>query len=295
MQDDEFDLNLFRFFQVLYHVRSVSRAAQQLGITQPAASQRLMRLRQGLNDPLFTRVPGGVRPTPVADRLAPHIERGMRELSTGLMEHRQFDPATVRKTYRFHMSDTGEARFLPQLVQGLWQQAPGIRLECDAYDTAQVADLLHDGAIDFALGYLPGLKDIESLALIRDSYVLVSRPALQLPGAGALSPNDLQGLQFVSARSHTHPNQLLESLQLTAQVRQCTSSTLALLQLVQHTDLCALLARSIAEELAETIPLGIRELDLPEEKLVVSLYWSHRYAHLAYHRWMKQYVIDTVA
>ncbi len=291
---DELDLNLFRFFHVLYTVRSVTQAAHQLGITQPAASQRLMRLRHILHDPLFTRIPGGVRPTPVADRLAPHVARALQEITTGLTEHRQFEPATVQRCYRFHMSDTGEARFLPQLVQGLWQQAPGVRIECAAHDTADVANLLHDGAIDFALGYLPGLEGIESRALLQDTYVLVSRPGLVLPASAPLPPDALHPLSFVSARSHTHPNQLLSSLGLDARVMQRTSGTLALLRLVQSTDLCAVLARSIAAGLADTMPLAIHELDLPQETFLVSLYWSHRFAHLAYHRWMKEYVMATV-
>jgi len=65
------DLNLLRLFDAVYRARSVSRAAERLGLTQPAASQGLTRLRTLLGDPLFMRAPGGVKPTPRADRLAP--------------------------------------------------------------------------------------------------------------------------------------------------------------------------------------------------------------------------------
>ncbi len=112
--------------------RSVSRAAESLGLTQPAASHGLGRLRLLLADALFTRAPGGVAPTPRADRLAVAVQAALSALEEALHEPDHFEPLVSRKTFRIHMSDIGEGRFLPALMARLRELAPGVRVETHA-------------------------------------------------------------------------------------------------------------------------------------------------------------------
>src|SRR3954462_7847567 len=118
------DLNLLRLFDAVYRARSVSRAAEQLELTQPAASQQLTRLRALIHDPLFVRAPGGVRPTPKAQRLAEPVRHALVTLEQALGESAGFDPGESKRTFRIHMSDIGEGRFLPPLMAALRAQAP---------------------------------------------------------------------------------------------------------------------------------------------------------------------------
>ena len=74
---DTIDLNLLRLFDAVYRTRNVSRAAEELGLSQPATSQALTRLRLLLRDPLFERVAGGVRPTARSERLAHSVQAGL--------------------------------------------------------------------------------------------------------------------------------------------------------------------------------------------------------------------------
>ena len=101
------DLNLLRVFDVVYRHGSVSRAADELGLSQPAASQAVTRLRLLLGDALFERVHGGVRPTPRADRLAGAVRAALATLEVALAEAHAFDPQAAQQRFRLHLSDIG--------------------------------------------------------------------------------------------------------------------------------------------------------------------------------------------
>ena len=94
------DLNLLRLFDAVYRSGSVSRAAEELDLTQPAASQGLTRLRGLLHDPLFVRGGGGVAPTPKAQRLAGAVHDALALLTEALNESAEFDPLASRKLFR---------------------------------------------------------------------------------------------------------------------------------------------------------------------------------------------------
>src|SRR6185437_11503916 len=99
----EIDLNLLRVFDSVHRLRSVSRAADALGLSQPAVSQSLSRLRLLMKDALFTRVAGGVLPTASADALAVSVGEAMALLEQGLHGSASFEPAQARRTFRVHM------------------------------------------------------------------------------------------------------------------------------------------------------------------------------------------------
>ena len=125
------DLNLLRLFDAVYRLRSVSRAAEALQLSQPAASQGLARLRTQVHDALFTRAGRGVRPTPRADRLATAVQSAIATLEEALNEGDRLDPRSARLVQRLHLSDIGEARFLPDLLATLHEEAP--RCRCRAF------------------------------------------------------------------------------------------------------------------------------------------------------------------
>ena len=110
MNIKDLDLNLLRLFDAVWRMRSVSRAAETLDLSQPAASQGLARLRALLGDALFVRSGGGVAPTPRAERLAQAVQSALATLEEALNESEVFDPLQARKTFRMHLSDIGEAR-----------------------------------------------------------------------------------------------------------------------------------------------------------------------------------------
>ena len=150
MHIKDIDLNLLRLFDAVYRMRNVSRAAELLDLTQPAASQGLTRLRTLLQDPLFMRSAGGVQPTPKAQRLAEPVRQALATLEQALGEVAGFDPAHSTRTFHIHMSDIGESRFLPELMVRLRESAPGVRVETRPLPREQVTGMARnsfDGSI----------------------------------------------------------------------------------------------------------------------------------------------------
>jgi DNA-binding transcriptional LysR family regulator len=150
----EVDLNLLRIFDALMELRSVTRAARHVGVTQSAVSHALARLRRTLDDPLFLRGPTGLQPTARAEEMAAEVRQGLLHFQRALTRP-SFDPA--RSDRRFVIA-TGAyfcALLIPSLVQQMRMEAPGISLRIVPL-TEAIAFQLDHGAIDLALaGLLP--------------------------------------------------------------------------------------------------------------------------------------------
>jgi DNA-binding transcriptional LysR family regulator len=285
---NDIDLNLLRLFDAVYQHRSVSRAADQLELTQPAASQGLTRLRGLLHDPLFMRAPGGVQPTPRAERLAEPVRHALATLEMALGDPHEFEPAQSRRTFHLHMSDIGESRFLPPLMAALRQQAPGVRVEARPWESDELSEALHAGRVDFAFGFLPAVKDTQRMRLLGDRYVVVLRrghPFLRRRRSGRTLLAALGELEFVAVRTHADTRRILQLMQLEERLRLVTEHFLVLPSIVQATDLAALVPRDIAEGFgAEN---AIVEPPFPLRDFTVSLHWSRRVEAEPGHRWMR--------
>src|SRR3954465_4141046 len=154
---NDLDLNLLRVFDAVLRERSVTTASRRLALTQPAVSNALARLRTLFDDPLFVRTPAGMEPTPFARGVAEPVRQALALLESALSHGPGFDPASSTRAFRFYMSDLGQVEFLPPLVERVQREAPGVRLEAAALDVEDIADALGTGALDLAIGFLPGL------------------------------------------------------------------------------------------------------------------------------------------
>ena len=170
------DLNLLRVFEAVLRDRSVTAAARRLGLTQPAVSNALARLRAQFEDALFVRTPSGMDATPFARELAEPVRQALALLEAALAHGPGFDPATATRAFRFYMSDLGQIEFLPPLVERAQRVAPGVRLEAVALEVEDIGDALAAGSLDIAVGFLPGLgPPVRREALFRDPYVCLMR------------------------------------------------------------------------------------------------------------------------
>ncbi|HEY8048970.1 MAG TPA: LysR family transcriptional regulator [Ramlibacter sp.] len=282
------DLNLLRLFDAVYRAGSVSRAAEQLDLTQPAASQGLTRLRALVHDPLFVRAPGGVRPTPMAQRLAQPVRHALVTLEQALGESAGFEPAGSGRTFRIHMSDIGEGRFLPPLMSALRAQAPGVRVETLPLPRADVSAALDAGRIDLAFGFLPNVKDTQQVKLLRDRYIVLLRrghPFTRKRATGKARLRELGQLEFVAVRTHADTLRILELMQWQERLRLTTEHFLALPSIVKGTDLAAIMPRNIA--LTFGAGYAIVEPDFPLRDFTVALHWSKRFENDAGNRWLR--------
>ncbi|CAN5659423.1 LysR family transcriptional regulator [soil metagenome] len=181
-----FDLNLLRVFMALHEEKNVSRAAVAIGLSQPAVSNALLRLRRACDDPLFVRTTGGMEPTALAEQMAPVVKRGLAVLDEGLDRPMGFEPQRSSRTFRVLMSDVGEGVVLPRLMAVLLREAPGMQVEALQIAHADYAAALESGKADLAIGNLPFLKaGFYQQRVFVDHYVCIADEAR---GFGAVTP-----------------------------------------------------------------------------------------------------------
>ena len=292
---DTVDLNLLRLFDAVYRARNVSRAAEALGLTQPAASHGLTRLRLLLGDALFTRTPGGVAPTPRADRLAVAVQAALATLERALHEPDRFEPQVSRKTFRIHMSDIGEGRFLPALMARLRELSPGVRVETMPLAPGDIAAGLDSGKVDFAFGFLPGVKDTQRAQLLKDRYIVLLRqdhPFVRHRRSGQALLEALQELDYVAVRTHAETLRILQLLNLEDRLRLTTEHFMVLPAIVRATDLAVVMPRNIARGFAQEGGYAIVEPPFPLRDFTVSLHWSKRFEADPGNRWLRQVITE---
>jgi DNA-binding transcriptional LysR family regulator len=288
MDHEKFDLNLLSLFEAIYRLRSVSQAADALGLSQPAASNGLARLRTALGDALFVRAGGRMHPTLRADRIASVILPAVSAIQD-VVARDSFDPKLVRMSLRMQMSDIGEGRMLPALISALHVEAPGIYLETSPLDYSEVGAALDSGAIHFALGYLPHVEGTEHVEIVHDRYVIVVRTQHPLcvdsgPSTALQNPHELE---FVAVRSHEPTRWILRELGLEANVRLTTENFLALPGIIAGTDLAAVMPRPLALEFAAREQYEVLPIVPTRASFAVSLHWSKRLQNDPAHQWLR--------
>ena len=185
------DLNLLVAFDALMNERNVTRAAIQTGVSQPAMSAALSRLRILLGDPLFQRSNAGLIPTPRARDLASPIAAALQQIEQAMITQPGFKPETAQVTFKLGLQDYPTVVLLPTLMQALEQTCPGVSLNVVSFNDRNTAvDLLDAGAIDVAIGVPPTNMDARILTrpLLRDEFVTI----VSSEHRAAREPMDLQ-------------------------------------------------------------------------------------------------------
>lgn len=283
----DLDLNLLHVFAAVHAARNVSRAADALGLSQPAVSHGLTKLRLALHDPLFTRAPGGVRPTPKADQLARQVEAALRLLDVALHEADTFDETRSQRRFVVHMSDIGADEFLPLLMAAIDHRAPGVRLEVAQLAPEAIAPALEEGRLDLAFGYLPALMGTEQAALLQERYVVLLR--LGHPLAGALRDRAaLEQLDFIVVKSHTEPARALQLLGLESRIRLALPHFMVVPPILAATDLAVVMPLRPARRFAARHALQVVEPDLGLPPFTVAMHWTWRQAQDPGHRWLRE-------
>lgn len=284
------DLKLLQVFRAVYTERSVSRAAIRLGLSQPAVSHALARLRASLRDPLFMRIPGGVAPTAKADRLAAVVTQTLQNLEMALQEVNHFDPETSRRTFRLYMTDIGAAMFLPRLFTVLHREAPHISLEVEHLPQATIATALETGSLDMAIGVLPQLTTCEHHPMIQEHYVVLARaehPAFRRP----LDEQVLSQLEYVWVRSHPETRRRLEKFDLQSNIRLTLPHFMALPPILSQCNLVTVLPARLATYFQNLGAFNVFEYPLDNEPITINLYWYWRFNHDPGHLWLRNQIL----
>src|SRR5687768_14096417 len=166
------DLNLLVAFDAIYKSRNLTAAGRGLGLSQPAMSHVLGRLRAIFKDPLFVRLPRGLQPTPLADEVAPAVMQGLGVLR-GSLDRKTFDAANSTRIFNLAMGGIAEVVQLPHLVRELRACAPHVRLHTSHISGPRLRDALGAGEVDMATGHYDLGAGCREAALYEGEYACV--------------------------------------------------------------------------------------------------------------------------
>lgn len=296
-----FDLNLLRVLDALLQEQSTVKAGVRVGLSQPAVSNALSRLRHALGDELFVRQGQKLVPTNFAREIAGPLRMELERLEIVLSGSAAFNPREARLTFRIAGADFFAEMLMPKLAAMLAESAPGIRV--------QLVDLLRDsyvGTIDryfVDLSLIPEepLPDwVESMRLFRSSFVVISRkghPALAGVKAGAEMPIEaFCGIEHVvfspEGNFSAMGDAALARAGRTRFVRMTLPVFSGVCRAVSESGLIALVPRQIAERLAPSMGLVIHRAPIPLPVPVIIGIWHRRTSSDPAHRWMRQKIAE---
>jgi DNA-binding transcriptional LysR family regulator len=286
------DLNLLRVFHHLVRLGRVSRVAQVLGMSQPAVSSALGRLRQALGDELFLRTQQGMEPTPYALQLAEPVALALEGLHQALQVRASFEPASSTRSFRLAMTDVGEMYFLPVLIDAMAQQAPGVTFEVLSVTHVSLKEDMGSGRIDLALGLLPQLQaGFFQQALFRQPYVCLMRAQHPLAASPDLSLQDFAAAEHVrvlaAGTGHGRVDAALERHGVRRRVRLTVPHYVALGDVLGHSDLVATVPERFAQRVTAPFGLTMRPLPIEVEGSAIHQFWHGRLHRDPGHQWLR--------
>ncbi len=293
----DLDLQQLRVLDALLQEGSVGAAAQRLGRPQSTVSTILARLRDVLGDPLLTRVPGGMQPTPRGQALLEPLHRLLEDLELTLQPPPEFDPATSTRVFTLAASDYTQFVLTGPLMEEMAQSAPRVRLEIRALTPPLPWPQLADGRLDLLLGgRAKPPEGLRSRMLFQDDVVCLVRarhPALKATW-------DLErylALEHVEVQSNQGPtlvDQALGELGQTRSIRLTVPHFLVAPFVLLRTELCFTLARRIAEPLSRLLPFQVLPLPFPAPGVAIRAFWHPRQQADPGHRWLRTLVAASV-
>ena len=289
-----YDLNLLPVFVALMEERSVTRAAQRLGMTQPALSSALARLRTTMQDQLFIRSRYGVQPTPIALELAPAIAEALARIDDVVLGQQDFDPATAERLMTLALNGYAEYVLAPAIVARLGKVAPGIQLRLLPYGNDLIETGVISGMTAMVLGRMIDPPDnLVVQHLLDDGFACVVRA--DHPNIGeSLSREQFERLRHVNVlppgRLRTGLFEALQRLGLRREVACSVTNFLAVPEMVAATDYCATLPRHICHRLVHDRRLRVVPAPVDLGTFPVEMAWHVRYRHDPAHRWLRSLI-----
>lgn len=294
------DLNLLAAFDALMSERNVTRAATQVGVSQPAMSAALSRLRTLLGDPLFLRSADGLLPTPRARELADPVSQALRQIEAAFAKRPEFVPGEAVLTFNLGLSDYPAFVLLPALLEALGEQAPGIAINVHAFnDRDHAVDLLDTGMIDAAIGVPPTHPEgrILTRPILRDEFVTI---------VASRHPAARRGMNMKTYLSLPHalvsPEGQRHGLVDQALAQQGKQRTLALTlpqmfavpAVVARTGMTATVMKRIALNSPASRKLALFPPPMPLPEIVFHVIWHRRSEGHPAQQWLRS-LIESVA
>ncbi len=295
------DLNLLQVFDAIYEAGGITAAAERLGLTQPAISNALKRLRDHLDDPLFERVGKQFVSTPEADRLAPIVHEALRSIEQGLSLTDGFDPAQSDRSFSMIVPDAIEPIVLNPLVQTTLTQSPGIRFDVQSLYGVDFNQALLSKQVDLGFMVLPSQDEqLKSAYLIDDEACLVMRADHPVYGErDVITLEDMGTMPLVSVvaeiRALTHLEHEMRSTNMTRRIVSTVTRMWSIPFVVARTDLAGAMSRRMAETVADDLKLKLFKPPITRPAHQWYMIWHKDNDDDPAHTWLRNEVLGIFA
>ena len=294
MKIKDTDLNLFIAFDVIYTEKNLTKSGQVLGITQPAVSNALARLRDLFNDELFIRTSRGMIPTPVANQLIGDIRNALSLIQNTISVSEKFDPSTAEMTFKISIGDTSEYRLLPLLIKQLAEIAPKVKVETYLTARKDAPRELASGAIDFSID--PPLQSDQHLKhekIYQEDYVMIVREDHPILKKQKITIEDYLDLSHIHISNRKtgmgHVDMTLYKLGLSRDIYLRAQHFLVAPYIVEQSDMAITTTKGFAVDRN----LAWRELPFDIDPLVLHLYWHENNDNESSSKWMRDLMLKT--
>ena len=292
------DLNLLKAFDALMNERAVTRAAGRIGLSQPAMSHALSRLRGLFSDDLFVRTATNMEPTARAREIAPLVATAIEHIEAALSLGAGFEPARSAAVFTAGMAEYAEIALVGKLAQAFAREAPGATLRLLPASGHEAIEQLERGTTDVAVAHLPHVPaHVESIVLLRDPFVVVARKDHPITGQNlSLEAYAAQQHVLVSPRGATSGalDGILVDFGLKRRIALLVATYLAVPAALAGSDLVATVPRRTARQIAATAEIAIMPLPI-DFATTVSMAWHRRAASDPAQAWFRAMLTEAAA
>ena len=298
-----FDLNLLRVFAAIMQERSVTRAGERLGLSQPAVSAALNRLRHLLDDQLFVRRGNEMEPTPRAEDMIGPVRNALDQLEAALQGARRFDPGAAQRTFTLLGADYFSMLLMPALADRMARIAPGVRLRLLDSGRADIERQLAQDAVDVVLEGPLDLPDwVSRRVLFRSRFVVVARrddprPAAQGAAPGDPFPLDLfcdlpHALRTIEGDLSGYADTALAEAGRSRRVILGAPHFHGVLLAVARGSMIAAVPETFAAAFAEGLGLAVYRTPIPFPEPDIQMYWHSRHDRSPVHQWLRAQILE---
>ena len=301
MQLKDIDLNLLLVFDRMLAEKRVSAVAESLGLSQPAISNALARLRKLLGDELFLRTARGMEPTPFALQLAEPVAYAMGALHSALNQQVVFDPATSTRSFTLAMTDIGEIYFTPRLMETLSGAAPGVTISTVRNNAAaSLRDELEAGHVDIAIGLLPQLKaGVFQRRLFLQRYVCLFSGTHPLARKRSVSLKDFSAADHVLVQAagtgHGKADDVMAAQGIQRRIRLRVPHFVAIGHILRSSEMIATVPERLAQSIAEPFELVWRPHPVPLPQIAINLFWHAKVHRDPGNQWLRGLLFEIFA
>jgi DNA-binding transcriptional LysR family regulator len=286
---EQVDLRLLRIFDAMHANRHVTRAAEEMGLSQPTISIGLAKLRQQFADPLFVRTNDGMLPTSRADALIGPVRDVLHMVRHVCEMEAAFDPTSANRKFRICMTDASHITLLPRIFAEVRKAAPGVAIEAARIDEL-MPQALQSGEADLALGLIPSLETgFYQQTLFQQDFICLTGPQHpRIDTSLTLAQYQTEGhIGIVSGTGQQLLEEAVKQFGIERRVMLQLPGFLGLTGILAASDLVVTLPRHIGETLAALGGLRVHACPFPIPQFSVKQHWHARYHHDMANRWLR--------